>query len=211
MSQHTNINDNTNTITDNPAVQEKVDQAQQKASEVADEAKKQASVLTDQAKTKAKSSLHSQKEMAAQELHGVARALRQTGGNLREQDQTMFAQYSNQMADRVDRASTYLEEHDLEDLVYEAEDFARRRPELFIGGAFTLGLLAARFLKSTAPSREDSRPRSFSGNRDYQSDFRKRETEETGNMTYTPTPQYPYGHGRSVYSADDSRYNDAGA
>jgi hypothetical protein len=95
---------------DNSPVQEKVNQAQQKASEVADEVKQQASALTDQAKVEAKSSLESQKKMAAQELHGVAQALRQTGDNLRGQDQTMFAQYSNQVADRVERASTYLEE-----------------------------------------------------------------------------------------------------
>jgi hypothetical protein len=145
-----NKTNKTNDGADSSAVQEKVDQAQQKASEVADEAKKQASVLTEQAKTEAKSSLQSQKEMAAQELHGVAQALRQTSNNLREQDQTMFAQYSNQVANRVERASTYLEEHDLDELMHEAEDFARRQPELFIGGAFTLGLLAARFLKSSA-------------------------------------------------------------
>jgi hypothetical protein len=33
--------------------------------------------------------------------------------------------------------------------VSEAEDFARRQPALFLGGAFALGLLGARFLKSS--------------------------------------------------------------
>lgn len=131
---------------------ETVDQVQQKASELANEAKQQAAHLSDQAKTEAKSSLQSQKDVAARELHGVAKALRQTGNNLRQQDQAMFAQYSNRAAESVDRISTYLEEHDLDEIVSEAEDFARRQPELFIGGAFTIGLLAARFLKSSAPA-----------------------------------------------------------
>lgn len=136
------------------AMKEKADQAKQKASEVANEAQQQAAHLSQQAKTEAKSSLESQKDMAARELHGVAKALRQTSSNLRQQDQTMFAQYSNRAADGVDRVSNYLEEHELEDFVHEAEDFARRQPELFIGGAFTFGLLAARFLKSSAPTYE---------------------------------------------------------
>jgi hypothetical protein len=202
MTQYNSkTNDKNKPITDNPAVQEKVDQAQQKASEVAGEAKKQAAALTDQAKMEAKSSLQSQKQVAAQELHGVAQALRQTGSNLREQDQTMFAQYSNQFAERVERASTYLEEHDVEDLVYEAKDFARRQPELFIGGAFTLGLVAARFLKSTAPSHENIRSRSFTDSPGY----REPEAWETDDMTYTPTTQYPYGYDRSPLSSDDPR------
>lgn len=134
------------------AIKEKADQAQQKASELANEAQQQAAHLGQQAKAEATSSLQTQKDMAAKELHGVAEALRQTGNNLRQQDQTMFAQYSNRAADGVERISTYLEEHDVADLVNQAEDFARRQPELFIGGAFTLGLLAARFLKSSAPT-----------------------------------------------------------
>jgi hypothetical protein len=35
-------------------------------------------------------------------------------------------------------------------MVRNVEDFARRQPALFIGGAFMLGLLGARFLKSSA-------------------------------------------------------------
>jgi hypothetical protein len=47
--------------------------------------------------------------------------------------------------------SGYLEARDIQDLVGEAESLARRSPALFLGGAFTLGVLAARFLKSSSP------------------------------------------------------------
>lgn len=137
------------------AIKEKAAQIQQKTAEAAEEAKRQAADLSQRAKSEASTTLQNQKEMAAQELHGVAEALRQTGSQLQGQEQNLFAQYSHQMANQVDRASNYLEEHDLEELVHEAEDFARRQPELFIGGAFTLGLLAARFWKSSAPSDYD--------------------------------------------------------
>jgi hypothetical protein len=152
MTNQTQTNQTRPGSEEKSVIKEKTEQAKQKASELANEAQHQAENLSEQAKVEAKSSLESQKEMAAKELHGVANALRQTGSNLRQQDQTMFAQYSNRAADGVERISTYLEEHELEDFVHEAEDFARRQPELFIGGAFTLGLLAARFLKSSAPT-----------------------------------------------------------
>jgi hypothetical protein len=75
-----------------------------------------------------------------------------TRDQLQEQDQAVFAEYSEKMADQIERVSSYLEEHDLDELKHSAEDFARRQPELFLGGAFTLGLLAGRFLKSSAQS-----------------------------------------------------------
>jgi hypothetical protein len=37
------------------------------------------------------------------------------------------------------------------ELVGEVQDFARRQPTLFFGGAVVLGFAALRFLKSTAP------------------------------------------------------------
>jgi hypothetical protein len=35
--------------------------------------------------------------------------------------------------------------------VHDAETFARRHPDLFLGGTFVAGLLLARFLKSSTP------------------------------------------------------------
>lgn len=127
--------------------QEKTATVREKAEEIADDAKSK----MNQASHQAKSTVSDQKEQAASQLHGVAQALRQTSDELREQDQGMFASFSNQAADQADRLSGYLQERDMGDLVRDAEDFARRQPELFIGGAFTLGLLAARFLKSSSP------------------------------------------------------------
>jgi hypothetical protein len=180
---------------------EKAEQVQEKTSEMANKAQQQASAFADQAKTEAKSSLQAQKDVAAQELHGVAEALRKTGSNLREQDQTMFADYSNRLADGVERASNYLENHSLDDFVYEVEDFARRKPELFIGGAFTLGLLAARFLKSSAPSFED----------DTRMDTRGYYPPSPG-RTYSDRP-FPYDENTPAQTmprtgeTDSSRYN----
>lgn len=210
MSNHTPNKNNGNTQ-ETSQVKETAEQVQEKASEVAGEAQQQAAALSQQAKVEAKSSLRSQKDVVAQELSGAANALRHTSNTLREQDQSLFAQYSNQVADRVERASTYLQDHDVDDLVYEVEDFARRKPELFIGGAFTLGLLAARFLKSSTPSPENydasdnytsARTRGTWRTRSLAETEAREASRETGDMTYTPDRQYPYGQGRGPRPSD---------
>lgn len=120
----------------------------EKAASVAGEA-------TEKAKDQARSTIATQKEEAVNELHGVAEALRMTSSQLRDQDQTMVASYSNKIADQVDRMSDFLDQKSLDEVVVEAEGFARRKPEIFLGGAFTLGLLASRFFKSSAPAHSD--------------------------------------------------------
>jgi hypothetical protein len=50
----------------------------------------------------------------------------------------------------LERFSRFLRDADAEDMIRSAESFARREPLLFLGGAFTLGILTARFLKSSA-------------------------------------------------------------
>lgn len=132
------------------AVKETAAEVSEKAGKVAHDVRDQASELSEQALTEAKGTLGTRKTMVAEELSGVASALRQTGQQLRRQDQAMFARYSQEAASQIERASSYLEDHDLDDIVHETEAFARRQPELYLGGAFTLGLLAARFLKSSA-------------------------------------------------------------
>ena len=86
---------------------------------------------------------------AAETLGEVAQAVRQSGEQLRDQ-QPQVASFVDTAAEQLERASSYLRESDLQDIVYRVEDVARRQPMLFIGGAFVLGLAAARFLKSSA-------------------------------------------------------------
>jgi hypothetical protein len=117
--------------------------AQQKASEYAE-----------QGREKAVGQLATQKERASSELGGVARALRTTGEQLQEQEQGSVAGYVNQAAEQTERLSEYLSERDANELLREMEDFARNRPAVFLGGAFAIGIAAARFLKSSAGQRE---------------------------------------------------------
>lgn len=123
-------------------------------SETREVAQQKASEYAEQGREQAVGQLATQKERASSELGGVARALRTTGDQLSEQEQGSVARYVTQAADQTERLSEYLSERDANELVREAEDFARNRPAVFLGGAFALGVAAARFLKSSAGQRE---------------------------------------------------------
>jgi uncharacterized membrane protein len=103
----------------------------------------------EQARQQATDRLQEQKQRTADGVTGMAQAVRQTGQSLRTSDQTALAGYADQAADQLERLSGYLRRHDVQDLIWEVEGFARRRPAAFIGLAFGAGFLAARFLKSS--------------------------------------------------------------
>lgn len=98
----------------------------------------------------ARSALSTQKERAASTLDDVVEALHATGQQFREQDRSSVADLADRAADGVDRFARNLHDRDVGELVSEVENLARRQPEVVLGGAFVVGLLAARFLKSSS-------------------------------------------------------------
>ena len=115
----------------------------------ADQAKQVAGDVAAQAKDQATGQLASQKDRAASSLGGVADALRQTSQNLNQNEQSTVANYVNQAADQVERFQGYLRNQDVGAIIDDVERMAREQPVMFLGGAFMLGLVAARFLKSS--------------------------------------------------------------
>jgi ElaB/YqjD/DUF883 family membrane-anchored ribosome-binding protein len=107
--------------------------------------------LATEAKNKAgeqvRSSLDKGRSRAADTLHEVARTLMGTG----DQADNPAAPYMNRAGEQVRRAADYLQNADLNQMVTSTEQFARRQPALFLGTAFAIGVLAARFLKSSRP------------------------------------------------------------
>jgi hypothetical protein len=120
-----------------------------------DGVKQQASELASTAQEKVQAQLDHQKERATDALGGVSDALRQVGGTLRESDQDAFARYAETAAEQLEAFTRSLRNRSVGELLDEAERFARREPALFVGGAFLLGVLGARFLKASAPDRVD--------------------------------------------------------
>jgi ElaB/YqjD/DUF883 family membrane-anchored ribosome-binding protein len=115
-----------------------------------------ASGVLDRVRSSATAQLSSQKTRATDGLGSIAQAVRQTTQPLRDNKQDAIAQYVDKAADQIERFSAQLRDKDVSELVNDAQQFARRQPAMFIGAAFAVGVLTARFLKSSsAETRRD--------------------------------------------------------
>jgi len=128
-----------------------MDQAKHQTQHAVKKTQEMAGQAVETARHQVETQLSSQKERAADTLGGVAEALRRTGEQLRQQDQTPFGEYADSAAQFIERFSDRLRERDIRQMFHEIEDLGRRNPALFLGGAFALGFLASRFLKSSSP------------------------------------------------------------
>jgi len=140
-------------------VQQAKDQAKELAQGAKEQVKSLASDARDGAKDVAKQArdhvqglIGQQKDQAADRLGTLASALRDAGRKLnQDQEAGDVGQYADRAAGQVERLSRYLRQSDLNSLVRDTETFARRRPEVFLGGTLIAGLMLARFLKASAP------------------------------------------------------------
>lgn len=110
-----------------------------------------------QAKDSASTSLNQSRHQAADRIGGFASAVRSTSEHLRSDNQERVASLTDSLADEVERLAVYLRDRDLNAFRSDLESFARRQPAVAVGVALALGLLAARFLKSSQRSSGSSR------------------------------------------------------
>jgi hypothetical protein len=105
--------------------------------------------LVGRVREQATAQLDTQKNKATEGLGTVAEAFRETTRHLREGQHDTVAHYAEQAANQIDQFSQRLRNKDVTELMNDAQQLARRKPALFIGGAFALGLMGARFMKSS--------------------------------------------------------------
>ena len=98
---------------------------------------------------KVSSTVDQQKNRAADGIGNIADVFRNAGGELRAQNETL-ASYVDMASDQMKRFADQIRQRGVEDMASDVAEFARRRPALFIGGAFLVGLSIARFVKSSA-------------------------------------------------------------
>lgn len=139
-----------------------------------------------------RSLLEQQSHRAADQLGSVANALHKAAEQLSDENNGTAARYAGQAADRVEQVADMLRNSTVDDMVGQVERFARRQPEVFVGAAFAVGFLFARFIKSSGERR-------FQGS-GYQG--------QSSRMTSSRMMEQGYGHedrdhGRSDYSRSD--------
>jgi len=129
-----------------------VDEAKDAAAKLGAEAKNLSSQVGRSAQELVKGEVGKRTEKGAEDLDAVAGALRRSGHELED---NIAAPYVVKAADQIERVSQFLRTAEPRDILQSVENFARREPVLFLGGALALGLLGARFLKSSARSVDD--------------------------------------------------------
>jgi hypothetical protein len=154
-------------------------QAQQKAGDV----KEQAGQMAERAGDMATSQASTQKDRAAEQLSGIASAFGQVSQQLRDSDQGSVANYADMAADQMRHFSDQLRQKDVRELLSDVERFAQRQPTVFLGGAFALGLLGARFLKSSSPT---SGSNQMAGRTGYQESYSSSPYARFGTRNFTP-------------------------
>lgn len=176
-------------------------QAQQAVSNVTNQVQQAASSLAGTAADTAHSVAKDQRQNAAQSLNAVSNAVSQVGDQLRQNDQTApIAGVIDAAATQIQHVADYLQHHNVQQMVDEVRDFARREPALFLGGAFVLGLLAARFIKAS-PEAEQSSSQTTGQYQTGRYGTGQYRTSSYRPSSYRPTSRYPrpygvYGYGR---------------
>lgn len=145
------------------SAREMKDQASDRAEDLAAEAREKGREMAREGRARAKSQAEQQKERVSDGLLSVADALRR-GGEEMPEDQQQYSRFLDAVADRAEDASHFLAERDVDSLSREVRTFARDHAPVFLSGAFTLGMLGARFLKSSP--RHDSYDRLPAGDYD---------------------------------------------
>jgi hypothetical protein len=132
--------------------QDKVSEAagdlKDRGEELVEEGKEMGRDLADRAGEAARSRADEEKDRVSGGMRAVANALRRGSDDLPE-DQRTYGRFLEGVADRVSSASRYLDERDVNALGRDVKRVARDHSAAFLGGAFVLGLVGARFLKSS--------------------------------------------------------------
>ena len=126
------------------------ERARQAADEIKSAAKDAAAGTATALRNRLSGELDYRKYRSRQRLNRVADAIRQTGANVNEADDSV-GRYMERAAQGVERMAAYLDEKDVNQILHDAREMARRRPEVFVGGLFIAGLMLGRFLRSSAP------------------------------------------------------------
>ena len=106
--------------------------------------------MANAAKDKVEAAVSERKSLGADYIGSIAQATGRAAHEF-EAELPQAAHYIRQASEQIQGVADTVRARDVRDLVGEVQDFARRQPTVFFGGAVVLGFAALRFLKSTAP------------------------------------------------------------
>lgn len=124
--------------------------------EAVSQAQEQAVKIVSQAREQVTASVKTQTTRGANIATVLSSTLQDAGSQLREQDEPAIASYLDQAASQVEQIGAMLDNQEYGQLIGSVQGFARRQPVLFFAAAVAVGVVGARFLRSSAS--HDSSP-----------------------------------------------------
>lgn len=137
--------------------------------EAAEQARQQSREIIGQARETGRSLFDRQKVDAVRRASHLARALHDTAHRLRDEGEPEVGNYADWAADGLERISSRIEHSDFDRMSHAFNDFVRRQPALFLGGAILAGIALSRVLASSGERRHgelsgsETRPSESSG------------------------------------------------
>jgi hypothetical protein len=123
--------------------------------------------MANSAKGKVETAVSERKSLGADYIGSIAQAAGRAAHEF-DAELPQAAHYIRQASEQIQGVADNVRQRDVRELVGEVQDFARRQPTLFFGGAVLMGFAALRFLKSTAPAvgNGDSEASAFTARRE---------------------------------------------
>jgi hypothetical protein len=129
------------------------EQVKERVSDGAQQVQQKAVEAKQETRERVRQQVDARSSQTGEQMTKTGSALRQTAQQLRGDQQESQAKVLDAVADRTERFGRYLSETDGDQLLRDAERFARQRPWVVAGGGAILGFLAARFTKASSSRR----------------------------------------------------------
>jgi ElaB/YqjD/DUF883 family membrane-anchored ribosome-binding protein len=134
-----------------------VEDVSEKAHEAASAAQEKASELKERGSRSLGEKLDERTTEAGSQMRRFGEALRRTGEEIRSEGSDGAARLADQAAERIQGLGSYLEHKRGDELMADAEGFARKRPWAVAGIGLVAGFVASRFLKASSERRHSDR------------------------------------------------------
>ena len=134
-----------------------VEDVSAKAQEAASAAQEKASELKERGSRSLRETLDEKTTEAGSQARAFGDALRRAGEEAGREGSSGVARLADEAAERLQGLGSYLEHKRGDELMSDAEDFARRRPWAVAGIGLVAGFVASRFLKASSERRHHDR------------------------------------------------------
>src|SRR3954454_21988688 len=132
------------------------EEGQDTALEGREQAGQQVRKATGQAQERMREQVDQRSTQAGEQVHQHASDLRDVAEQLRGQGKEGPAKIADQVAERAERAGSWMKESDADRILGDVEDFARSNPWAVAAGGLALGFVASRMLKASSSRRHES-------------------------------------------------------